>query len=75
MSLDKLEAQLIEHYGPFIGNTGGNDIAELLKGRTPMQINAPLAFIENSVQSQMSLLRKLHDAGLLRTPEEAKKEK
>jgi len=57
----------MEPYREFILNTGGNDIEELMNDHdTVVQVNAPLAMICVAVQSQVSLLERLHSHGALR---------
>jgi hypothetical protein len=56
----------MEPYRDFITNTGGNSIESLLNGKaTRVQINAPRALLEVSVEAQVSLLERLHKEGLL----------
>lgn len=53
-------------YRECFNNTGGNEIEKLAVGKTTYQINAPLAFIEMSVQAQIGMLYALHKKGLLK---------
>lgn len=69
----------MEQYRHLIVNTGGNKIEELLATNTSVNVNAPRALLENSVDSQsysddlsftsvdaqVCLLEKLHNRGLL----------
>ena len=52
-------------FEPFIRNTGNNDIARLVNGRTDAVINLPLAVLEACVQSQVGLLDSLYQKGWL----------
>jgi hypothetical protein len=46
--------------------TYGNRAEELLSGpRATIQVNAPLAFIQADIESQVTLLTRLHDSQLL----------
>lgn len=55
----------MEIYRHLFVNTGGNTIERLMNGHTAMQINAPVAFLEMSVEAQVGLLHRLKEAGLL----------
>jgi hypothetical protein len=54
-------------YEHLIYNTGGNAVEELVGGSTLVSINAPLALIECSVESQVRLLERLLQADLLKS--------
>ncbi len=56
----------MEQYKDLIVNTGGNGIGELMNDNKSTAFNnAPRAIICVAVKSQISLLEKLHDKGLL----------
>jgi hypothetical protein len=55
----------IEPYREAIVNTGGNSIEDLMDDRSNVVINAPFALISCAVQSQVSLLTKLHTQGII----------
>lgn len=52
-------------YESMIVNTGGNDVEEMVNGNADPFINLPLSTLQACVKSQVSLLTRLHDAGLL----------
>lgn len=47
-------------------NTGGNDIEEMCNGHADPYTNLPLSTLQACVKSQVILLQRLHDSGLLR---------
>lgn len=58
----------MEPYIDMIGNTGGNDITALMNddGRNSNLFNnAPRALICAAVKSQVALLEKLHEKGII----------
>lgn len=56
----------MEPYRPFIVNTGGNSVECLMNDRESTVVtNAPLALICVAVGSQVSLLERLKDQGML----------
>lgn len=67
---EKVDWRADEHwkaYEQLIGNTGGQDVHELLFGPTHnVIINAPSALIQFAVVSQVGLLYRLKQAGFLR---------
>ena len=56
----------IRPYLAHIWNTGGNDIEDLWNGDADPFINLPLSTLQACVKSQIMLLHRLHDAGLLK---------
>lgn len=56
----------MKQYVEYIGETGGNDVEELVNGKTKMSINLPLAVLEIAVRAQVDLLARLHVAGSFR---------
>ena len=56
----------IRPYLAHIWNTGGNDIEDMWNGDADPFINLPLSTLQAAVKSQIMLLWRLHDAGLLR---------
>jgi len=53
-------------YLVYICNTGGNDIEDMWNGDADPVINLPLSTLQAAVKSQIILLQRLYDAGLLR---------
>ena len=49
-----------------ICNTGGNDVEEMWHGQADPRTNLALSTLQDCVKSQVILLQRLHDAGLLR---------
>lgn len=58
----------MEPYRAHICNTGGNDIEGMVNGNADPMINLPLSTLQACVKSQVSLLQRMHDAGLLGQP-------
>lgn len=56
----------MQQYRPFICNTGGNDVEEMVNGNADPRINLPLSTLQACVKSQVHLLQSLHDAGQLK---------
>lgn len=56
----------MKSYSDRIWNTSGNDIEEMVNDDTPVQVNAPRAVLAACVKSQVALLIRLREAGLLR---------
>lgn len=56
----------LRQYEPFIVNTGGNKIEDLMNGHTNLYVNGPRALLEMSVEAQIALLKKLRAAGRLK---------
>lgn len=60
----------MEPYRDFIGETGGNSVEDLLhRLKTTEQLaftNLPVFALAISVQAQVTMLARLHEAGLLR---------
>ncbi len=46
--------------------SGGHEVEEIVNGRTSVDENAPLALLECGAQMVVSVLRHLHDRGMLR---------
>ena len=55
----------MEPYRHLIVNTGGNTVEELLSTNTDVNVNSIRARLEVGVDSQVVLLEKLHNRGLL----------
>lgn len=56
----------MEPYRDLIANTGGNTVEKCFNSKATLQINMPMAILNISVTSQISLLNKLHDEGKLK---------
>jgi len=57
----------MEPYRGCIANTGGNSIERLMNGPpATVQVNAPLALIQMSVEAQIEMLHRLKKEGWLR---------
>lgn len=52
-------------YLPFIVNTGGNRVIDLVNGHADPCINLPLSTLQACVKSQVALLEALHENGRL----------
>ena len=52
----------MEPYREFIGNTGGNEIEDMVNGNASPIINLPLSTLQACVKSQVSMLLRLHEA-------------
>ena len=52
-------------YATCIVNTGGNDIEEMMNGHADPFINLPLSTLQACVKSQVSLLIRLHEEGVI----------
>ena len=67
MKLQKHYHEIITEYGHLIVNTGGNDIIELCE-RTDATLfsNPAVVLLQSCVQSQLDLLLKLKNEGLLK---------
>jgi hypothetical protein len=64
--MPKWMQELTKSHPDLFNNTGGNDVEELMSGNAALiQINAPLALIQVAVESQISLLERLHACGLI----------
>jgi len=50
---------------PFSEYIVGNDIEEMMDDTTAYQINGPRALVALSIKSQVSMLERLHRAGVL----------
>lgn len=55
----------MEQYRPFINNTGGNSVEDLMNSDADMRTNMPLAVLSMIVKGEVALLRRLHDEGKL----------
>ena len=60
----------LKPYVPYIGNTGGNDVTEMMNGNANPGINLPLSTLQACVKSQVGLLYRLREEGLLVDPED-----
>ncbi len=52
-------------YLPFVVNTGGNDVREMMIGNADPRINLPLSTLQACVKSQVAFMEALHRIGLL----------
>lgn len=68
-------ATWVDQYFPYLTNTGGNDVRELLSRDVNPRTNEVVAVLQISVSAQINLLTRLRDAGLLKTPGKAKSRK
>jgi hypothetical protein len=64
------DQEIVAKYGHLLGNTGGNDPLDLLKRlRTEnrlMTTNIVVYLLAVAVESQINLLKRLHDRGMIR---------
>ena len=59
---------MLKKYGHLIGNTGGNDVQELLERQgVNIQNNAIVTLMKVSVEGQLAMLMCLDKEGLLKT--------
>lgn len=52
-------------YLPFIVNTGGNRVVDMMNGHADPVVNLPLSTLQACVKSQVALLEALHEEGRL----------
>ena len=66
MKLTDTQKEFINRWKHLVVNTGGNDVIELAE-RTGVDImtNAPVALLQSCVRSQIILLLKLQNEGIL----------
>ena len=55
----------MEKYRDFICNTGGNKVEDMVNGNADPRINLPLSTLQACVKSQVGLLLKLHESGVM----------
>lgn len=55
----------MEPYREHIVNTGGNRVEDMVNGSASPLVNLPLSTLQACVKSQVALLNRLHDAGVL----------
>ena len=55
----------MREYEPFIVNTGGNNVTDMVNGNADPRVNLPLSTLQACVKSQVSLLEVLHERGEL----------
>lgn len=56
----------MKRYAPFICNTGGGNIEDMMNGHADPVINLPLSTLQACVKSQVHFLQQLREAGLLK---------
>ena len=56
----------MEPFREYIGNTGGNDVEDLVNAQTNPEVNLPLWTLQACVQSQCALLERLRKNSCLR---------
>ena len=72
MTLNKDEKRLINQYRHLFGNTGGNNIEELLsRNGINIQTNAVVTLMRVSIEGQLGMLMRLDKEGLLKEPKVA----
>ena len=73
MILNNKEKQLIKKYGHLFGNTGGNDIQELLERQgVNIQNNAIVTLMKVSCEGQLAMLLRLENEGLIKDKDKDK---
>lgn len=55
----------MRRFEPFIVNTGGNDVTEMVNGHADPRVNLPLSTLQACVKSQVALLEQLKEANML----------
>lgn len=55
----------MERYRMHFVNTGGNTVEELMNSHVNFSTNMPLALLHECILSQVALLKRLHQVGLI----------